>query len=69
MIQDLDVLLILHLVTLLPNWYSHSCLVPEFGVLLSIPELWEFQTTKETALAFFNCPFLKKLTASHYNAI
>lgn len=66
MIQDLDVLPIPYLITLLPNWCRHSWLVPELAVLLSIPKLWEFPTTdKGAALAFFNCPFPKKLTASH----
>lgn len=35
----------------------------ELAVLLSIPKLWESSTT-DKALAFFNCPFPKKLTAS-----
>lgn len=57
---------ILDLVPLLSKWYSHFHFVSKLAVLLSIPKLWECPTPdKGLALAFLNCLFPQKLTASH----
>lgn len=59
-----DPIPILYLVPLLSKWYFYF--VPKLAVLLSIPKLWECPTPdKGLALAFFNCLFPQKLTASH----
>lgn len=62
-IQDSDVLPVLYMVPLLPNWYSHFCLVPDSAVFLSIPKLG---TVLPLELAFFNCRFPKCFSPNAY---
>lgn len=63
MTQDLDVLPILYVIS---TPQVIQAFLVSAGISLSLPQFWEFPTTdKGVALAFFKCPFPKKLTASH----